>query len=154
VIVGHAELDQVAIGVLEVVAGDLLELRCAVTIDPIGPLHEALVQRRARTLQQPVVGAVPDQDVIEAVEAARLGADELLPHQFVESRRDLVSDELFHQLLHCGLLEEVPDYRRGVDHGTLLALEGIESGSQERLDCGRHPALRQLVGTPNPVLEQ
>ena len=88
-------------GLLEVVAGDLLELGRAVAVDPVGPLHEALVQRRARTLQQPVVDAVPDQDVVEAVEV-RLVSGGRTASASSSSRRgvDLVADEVVHELVH------------------------------------------------------
>ena len=60
------ELGEVGVRLLEVVAEDLLVLIGAVAVHLVGPRHEALVQLGAHPLQQPVVGRVADQDVLEA----------------------------------------------------------------------------------------
>ena len=72
VVVERAELREVAVGLLEVVAEDLLELdlAAALAVDAVGPVDEALVERRPGALEQAVVGGVADQDVVEAEAAS------------------------------------------------------------------------------------
>ena len=80
--VGRAELGAVAVGLLEVVADDLVafdERRAGL----VEPAREALVQLGARCLRQRVVGRVSDQQVAEAIgigtrELRPVGTDELL----------------------------------------------------------------------------
>ncbi len=65
-VVERAELRQVAMGLLEVVAEDLLVLGCALAVHAVRPLDELLVERRARALENALVGGVADEDVVEA----------------------------------------------------------------------------------------
>ena len=65
-VVQRAELGEVAVRLLEVVAEDLLVLRRAFAVDAVRPLDELLVERRASALEDPVVGGVADEDVVEA----------------------------------------------------------------------------------------
>ena len=67
-VVERAELGEVAVRLLEVVAEDLLVLgRAPVAVDAVGPLDEALVKRRAGALEEALVRGVADEDVVEAV---------------------------------------------------------------------------------------
>jgi hypothetical protein len=67
VVVDRSQLEQVAEGLLEVVAEDLLVLGLPlpVTVDLLGPVREPLVQVGARPLEHTVVRSVADQDVLE-----------------------------------------------------------------------------------------
>ena len=64
-VVERSQLRQVAVGLLQVVAEDLLVLAGPVAVHLVGPGHEPLVQRRALALEQARVGRVADQDVLE-----------------------------------------------------------------------------------------
>src|SRR5581483_11041398 len=92
-VVERSQLGQVAVRLLEVVAEDLLVLGLppALAVDAIGPVDEALVQRRAGALEQAAVRGLPDQHVVEAepllLGRARLGAQEALAHERAEVRR-------------------------------------------------------------------
>ncbi len=66
--VERAELGEVATGLLEVVAEDLLELDAAILVRDVGPRDEALVEVCPCALEDAVVGGVPDHDVVEAVD--------------------------------------------------------------------------------------
>src|SRR6185312_4551692 len=83
-LVQRAELGEVGPRLLEVVAKDLLELDHAVAVRQIGPRDEARVEVCPCTLEDAVVGGVPDHDVVEAVRAV-LGVlhrtDEMLVRQ-------------------------------------------------------------------------
>src|SRR3954452_6928152 len=105
-------------GLLEVVPGDLFELRRPVAVDAIGPLHEPLMKHCTCALEQAVVDAIPDQNVVEAVQAPRLCPDELLSRELVETLVDLVTNKLLDELVHGRLLEVVADNRGGIDHRT------------------------------------
>src|SRR5207248_9642405 len=61
------ELAAEAICLLEVVADDLLELEHPRAGQPLEPLAEAPVEVRARPLEQPLVGGIAQQRVMEAV---------------------------------------------------------------------------------------
>ena len=77
---GHArlvqwpQLAQVSVGLLQVIAEDLLELERAVAlgVDLVGPAHEPQVQIGARALEQAVVDGVAHQVVVKAVDRLRL----------------------------------------------------------------------------------
>ena len=93
--VERPELAPVAIGLLEVVAEDLLELLlpAALLVDPLGPGHEPLVELGAGPLQQRPVGRVADEQVAEAVglvlaDDPRLPEEELLAVERVQVGRD------------------------------------------------------------------
>ena len=86
VVAEGAELVQVGRRPLQVVPEDLLELACALPRRALQPVGEALVVVRAGLLQDPLVGDVPDHDVLEAEgglagEAAGVSMDELLALQ-------------------------------------------------------------------------
>ena len=63
--VGGAELGRVPIALLEVIADELVSLdeRGAMLVEPA---REALVQLRARSLRQRLVGGIADEEVAEA----------------------------------------------------------------------------------------
>ena len=61
-----AELGEITIRLLEVVAQDLLVLGRAFAVDRVTPLYEPLVEGRARAFQDSVVCRVADEDVVEA----------------------------------------------------------------------------------------
>ena len=66
IVVGITQLGAIVIGLLEVVADDLVHLHelCAMSLQPVG---EPLVQLPAGCLRQRVVRGIPDQQVAEAV---------------------------------------------------------------------------------------
>ena len=72
-IVERAELGEVAVRLLQVVAEDLLVLGLApaLAVDLLRPVYEPLVQGRRVRLSSPVVGGFADQDVLEAEAAPR-----------------------------------------------------------------------------------
>src|SRR4051812_32185367 len=61
-VIDGAEIGEVEVRLLEVKAQDLLELELAATrlVDAVGPLHESLMQVRARSLQEPLVRGIAD----------------------------------------------------------------------------------------------
>jgi len=79
-----AELAAVAVGMLQVVADELLEL----VVSVIEPATEPLVQCGARLLRDPLVRSVPDQHVpeAEAVLDCLVWADQLLADEQGELR--------------------------------------------------------------------
>ena len=88
-----AQLGPVAVGGIEVVADDLLELGEALAGRPLKPVGEALVELGPLGLRQGGVGGVADEDVAEAEGIARaqlgpVGPDELLPDEGEEGPPD------------------------------------------------------------------
>jgi hypothetical protein len=73
--VDDAEVHPIAVGLLEVVAQDLLKLEFPATlpVDPLRPRHEPLMERRAAALEQAAVGGVADDLVAEAIQHLVLG---------------------------------------------------------------------------------
>ena len=91
-LVDRADLDSVAVTLLQVVAEDLLVLehpRARRSLEPVG---EPLVQVGAERLGRPAVGGVPNEDVLEAkgvlAGELRLGGPHEIPaRQGIEARR-------------------------------------------------------------------
>jgi hypothetical protein len=146
--VQRAELDAIAVRVLEVVPDDLVQLdeAGAVLLEPEG---EALVQLRPGRLRQRLVRGIADEQVAEAIgllvrEHRLLRAHEILPH------------ELDEPAVHLGLLrregsdgtavENEPFDRAALQHAALSGLELIEPRCEEGLDGRRHGDLAALPG--------
>jgi hypothetical protein len=147
-------------GLLEVVAQDLLELDrpVAVAVHPIRPRHEALVERRAGALQHSLVGGLAHEHVGEAIVGAptrgrHARLDEMLPAKRgddpLQLRCDLARDELLQRVLG----KDEPRDGGRLDDGALLRPQEIQTGREKRLDRRRH---RDLLDTsrrhPPPVL--
>ena len=96
-VVERPELEEVAVGLLEVVAEDLLVLDRALAVHAVGPLDELLVEGRAGALQHAVVRRVADEDVMEAervlLDRSRpVGLHELLVRERGQVRSDRGAD--------------------------------------------------------------
>jgi hypothetical protein len=83
--IGPAELSEVAGGLLEVVAENLIQLYEGLTVF-LEPPGEAPVKVGASRLRERVVGGVPDQEVTEAVrllarQHGAVGPDEVAAHE-------------------------------------------------------------------------
>ena len=143
-----AELDAVAVSLLEVVADDLValdELR-AVVLEPAG---EALVQVGARRLRERVVGRVADQQVAEAEAVLGrherpLGPDQLLAYECGQPRHDLHVGRL--ERLNRPAVEELAFDRAALEHAPLGLLEPVEPGRKQRLQRPRHDHVTAGVG--------
>src|SRR5882757_8503298 len=97
-LVDDSELHEVAMCLLEVIPGNLLELDRPVTVHAVTPRDEALVERRTRTFQETLVDAVANQDVLEP-EGGIVGQDELFPGQLGEPAVDLLADEVLDEVV-------------------------------------------------------
>ncbi|HAL25702.1 MAG TPA: hypothetical protein DCP25_03050 [Chloroflexi bacterium] len=126
--VDGSELQPVAKGLLEVVAHDL------VALDQIGaplvqPAGEALVQRCARRLRQPVVGGVPDQQVTKPVRVVAgqrrtSRPHELLPYECHQAGVDL--ELLGPEREHGAAVEDLALDRSALEHTAVALLELVE----------------------------
>jgi len=120
-----------------VVAEDLLELELAAAfpVDPLGPVHEPLVEHGSAALQQAAVGGVADDLVPEPEEDFVIGQlpHELLRDEHVEVVADPRPDRLVDELGHRVHGEGQPDHGRWVDDRALLAPQGIETRGDEGL---------------------
>src|SRR5918994_2122408 len=119
-------------GLFEVIADDLLELRfgLAIRVDPLLPVGEACVQARARTLQQALVRGVAHEDVLET-EAAILTANQLLSTEGRELALELRADRVGYEDVD-GLVGEVEaDHGRGLDDGALVPRQKVEAGFEQ-----------------------
>ena len=93
-IVRRAELAAIPVGLLEVVAEDLLVVVRVVRRDLRQPPGEALVQVGSLFLRHRLVGRVADQEVSEpervlAGELGAVGADQFLPREREQARADM-----------------------------------------------------------------
>ena len=160
VVVDRAELEQVTVGLLEVVAEDLLVLGLPlpVAVDLLGPVREPLVQVGARPLEHAVVRSVADQDVLETEVVRRgrpVGADELLLGERCQVRVHLGANGVDHELVQGRAHEVQPDHRRRLDHGALVVAQQLQSLGQKRLDRpGQGKPFGQVARRPPPVLVQ
>ena len=91
-----AELDAIAVGLLEVVAEDevvLAGIGCRAGLQPVG---EALVELGPLALGQAGIGGVADEEVAEAIglvigEVRAVGADQVAARQASEAARELAA---------------------------------------------------------------
>ncbi len=142
-VVERAELGEVPIRLLEVIAEDLLVLGRALAVDAVGPLDELLVKRRAGALEDSVVGGVPDEDVVEAIRlffggSVGVGQNELLVRERLELCSDPRSSDLGSQVAHGVRNEGLPDDRGWLDRCALVCREAVEPGGEKCLDRRRH----------------
>ena len=109
---------------------------------PLDPVGETRMQLGARALQEPAIGRVADQHVVEAQgrlaeEPAGVGLDELAAAERFEPRIEIA--DLAGQKVRDGRARELPpDHRGPLEHGALLRTEPLDTGRQQGLDGGRH----------------
>ncbi len=132
---GRAELHHGAVGLIEVIADDLLELH-APAVEPSG---EAFVQIGPELLRDALVRGVADQQVSEpeGVLDHHLGGDQLLPHERREMRPRRTAafrSELTERLP----FEFEPDHGRTLEEVTLVVGEAVEPCGEERVDGRGH----------------
>ncbi len=156
VIVDDAELHPDEVRLLQVVPADLLELGHPAGVLALDPVHEPLVELGSGSLEQAVVGGVPDQDVREPVRVliGRLPClgreDQLLVRERMEARRDPLGQGLRDQGLHGCLAEPLPDHGPVLDDGAVVDSQMVEPRGQQGLDGGRHGE-RAQVGCEAPL---
>ena len=151
-VVQRAELGEARVGLLEVIAQDLLVLdgSVAVLVHAVGPADEAFVEKCAGGLEEPPVGRVADQDVAEAIpplqgEVSLLEPDEPFLHQRFEELGDALSDALGDQLLQGVLDELLPDHARRLDDLPLLGAEALQARGKKRMNRRRHRDGREIA---------
>ena len=139
--VAPAELGLVVDGLLEVVADDLVAFdeRVAVVVEPGG---KASVQIGTDCLGERVVGRVADEHVTEAVavlagELGPVGADQLAAYEPGEPGRHLRL-LLGRERLHGAPVEDLALDGAALEYLPLGFVELVETGCQQRLQCGRH----------------
>ena len=139
-LIDRTELGPIPVGLLEVVADDLL-IGARAFVEPVG---EAFVQLSADFLRDPAVGGVADEDVAEAEsvligKARALWLDEPSAHKPLEKGA--------HLRLGCGEVEDsaepelLADDGCRLEQGPLSRGEPIETGREQRLDGVGHSQL-------------
>ena len=139
-----AGLDPQPVGLLELVADHVVVLHEVAHLD-LEPAGGPLVQLGAGLLEEPSVGGVADEDVVEAehrlvepVGAGRL--DELLAAQPLEvRRRGGRATSGGTQRAEHPAVEGLPDDRRRLEHGALAGRQPVDAGGQQRVDRERAP---------------
>src|SRR5262249_27749390 len=150
VVVQRAELGEIVIRLFEVIAENLLELgpTVALAVHALGPVDEALVERRSRALENALVGGIANEDVVEAVLVRPLGLERshqlLLGHR-AEMLRHRGLDGFGRKLLDRRLLEDLPDHRGRLDHRPLLGREQVQTRRQQSLNRSRDRELREIA---------
>ncbi len=109
----------------------------------LGPGCKALVQLGPVSLCHRVVCRIPDQDVAEAEgvlpgERARVRLDQPLPDERLQTAGHLAHLVRRRQVGHRSPPEHLPDHRRALEHRTLVLVEPVEAGREDRLDRLRH----------------
>ena len=146
-------------GLLEVVPEDLLVLRRALAVDAVGPLDELLVEGRPGALEDPLVGRVADEDVVEPERlllerAGEVRAHELLLDQRAEALAHAVPSALGQEMRHGVPDEDLADDRGRFDHGSLVGLQVVEARREQRVDRRRHDGASDVGGrVPASALE-
>ena len=158
VLVDRAQLRQVRAGLLQMVAEDLRVLARPLAGGALQPVREPLVEARACLLEDPLVGHLADQDVLEgegrlAGKPGGVGLDEVLalqgPQRLVEH-----GPVTARELEGSPLAEGPPDHAGGLDHGALGRLQPLDPGRQEGVDGGRHRRARLLDQHPHELLHE
>ena len=157
-LVRRPELHAVPVGLLEVVAEDLVQLDeiRAVSFEPRG---EALVKLGARRLRQRVIRRVADQQVQEAErilarELRLVGPHELLAHQRAEAGHRL--ELLRGESLHSPAMEDSAFDGTPLEHAALGGVQLVEARRQQRLDrrWNRHVAVVRLHDERHHLLNE
>lgn len=136
------ELPPVAVGLLQVVAEDLLALD---ELLPLEPVREVLMEICPRCLRQRLVRGIADQDVTKAeglvpgVDGA-VRTDELLPDECRKMRLDTWADRR-RKRGNRAAVEHLPLDGAAVDHDALVPRERIEARLEERVDRRRNDEL-------------
>ena len=134
---------------LEVIGTDLDELLSGPFVQPVGELD---VELGPRSLDEPGVGDVANEHVLEAVRmlagdrGAALTGDEVAQQQVVEHRLDFL--ELGHQVSDGAFPEDAADHRRALEQALLVLRQPVDAGGDHRLErvgdpLGGRPALEQ-----------
>ena len=138
--VGRVELSEVASGLLEVVADDLVQLQeLAVLAEPIG---EELVQVRANGLREGLVGGVADQQMPETVgvvpgDLGAIGPHELLAYERQQAARHVLAERLGSERRHRSAVEHLALHGATLDHAPLALVQRVEARLEHRLDGRR-----------------
>ena len=154
----EAKLRPVPVGLLEVVAQDLLELGEAVGRPALQPAGEPLVHLGASLLGGAGVGGVADQDVAEpervlADEPGPVGADQFPADQSLEVASDAGLLGLGRELGHGAPPEHLSHHRGSLDHRSLLSRQSLQPRGQQSVDRRRDGELREVSrGGPPAVV--
>ena len=129
----RAEFRTVAVGLLEVVADDLV--RCCVAKPGDEPIGIRLVQRGPLSLGDLVVRGVPDQGVSEAEPVITrhdrsIGPDQLLAHERQQVGTDIDPLPLGQQRRDGPPMEEAALDRATLDHSSLRLGQAIDARSE------------------------
>ena len=137
---------------LEMVAVDFLEFA---VVDAVGgvirlrPGDEPLMKVGALALQQPVVGRVAHQEVLESVGAVafavRARLHKLLAGEGAEIGRHPRRHRRGHEIDNRRNGEVLADHRSGLDDVTLLGIEQVQTSREQRVDRGRHLERRDIA---------
>ena len=136
---GHAELDEIAVRGLEVIAEDLLLLLDAVSSHAFEPSCEAFVVLRPELLRHRLVRRIADQQMTEAervIAGDRRpgGPHELLPHQRHHVLRDLGPESRGCQLSNRAQEEPLTRHRSGLEHHALARGKPVQPRCEQRRD--------------------
>src|SRR5262249_17226678 len=132
--VDGAELDTVAVGLLEVIAEDLVVLADAVSGKPLQPVCETFMERGAQLLRGRVVRGLAHEDVLEAVGGPTGGegpgreADQVLPGQRGELSRDGRTGLLVAELDHGAAVEELALDGASLERISRTPVQPVEAG--------------------------
>ena len=136
-------------GLLEVVSGDLRELRRGARAPRFQPVREMFVSGRALRLRDAAVGRVPHQLMAEAERRSgvdRGRADEVACDERVDRRRDALA-ALGRRERCDGLERKQQPFHRGVlDRQPLGLAQEIEAAGQKRIQRDGQRLGGRLVG--------
>ena len=156
----RSKLGQVPVCLLQVVAQDLLELEAAIRprVALVGPVHEPLVQAGACSLQQAVVGGVPDEDVVEPVARVVVQHRGLVDQLTAVERREMSRAGLVAVGRASTSGPPTPSNSRPMtDAGSMTArspcAEAVQPGREQRVDGGRDGDLPDVVGESPVALD-
>ena len=154
----QAELPPVAERLLEVPAGDLVQLDQLLSVD-LQPAGEGGVQLRPLTFGQCVVGGVADQQVAEpvrlvAVEQRVVGSDQLLAHERGQVGVHTLAQAGRRQFADSAAVEHLALNRPPFDHRPLRLGQPLQARCQQRLDGWRHVRTAALMDQRGHLLQK
>ena len=140
--VAQSQITPVSVGGFEIAGDDLVGFERRTGAAGVHPVRQPLMQLGSLGFQQPAIGDIADEDVMEPphrlvarVDAARLG--EVEAAQPVQRRHDLGSADAGQRGDRAGG-EVRADYRGDFEHASVAGIQPLEPGRQQRLDRRRN----------------
>src|SRR5450631_379718 len=148
----RAELAPVLVGLLQVVAHDVVVLVHPICDGGLQPHREARVQLSPPTLRQRVVRRLSDQRVPEPVQLVVPGrrdlTDQVLAHQSLQDTINASAQRFVDQCCHRLSVKDLAHDRGRPEYAALVVLEQVQPSGQKGADRWRRVEAIETAGKP------